>query len=162
MILGDGRMENTFLPAPTKDLAISIRGIWKLRSRVDTDESGERRVDPVLGADPLGVLCFASNYFAAQFMKRDRSAKGNTPAPAQGRNNSSAVDGYDAYFGTYELDERAGTLTIHLEGSISPSNIGSSFVRDVRVLDNELVIRLSTTDADGTAITRTLTFSRLE
>jgi hypothetical protein len=155
-------MKNTSLPAPTENLSVSIRGVWKLRSRVDVDAFGERRMDPVLGADPLGVLCFASDYFAAQFMKRDRSAQGTAAAPVQGRNNSSAVDGYDAYFGTYQLDETTGTLTIHLEGSISPSNIGSSFVRDIRVLNNELIIRLSTTAADGTAITRTLTFLRLE
>ena len=80
-------MENTSLLPPTKDLAISIRGIWKLRSRVDVDAFGERRMDPVLGADPLGVLCFASDYFAAQFMKRDRFHEESGTKRAQTKNS---------------------------------------------------------------------------
>ncbi|HEY6951576.1 MAG TPA: lipocalin-like domain-containing protein [Bacteroidota bacterium] len=149
------------LPTPTPNLASAILGIWKLKSRGDIDQSGRPRVDPILGPDPLGVLCFAPNYFAAQFMKRDRSGSENTTQPIQGKNNSSAANGYDAYFGTYELDQQRGTLTVQLEGSIAASNIGSSFVRAVRIVGDELIIQLPTTAPDGTAVTRTLVFSRL-
>jgi hypothetical protein len=154
-------MTSVSLPAPTPNLATSILGIWKLESREDVDATGHRRIDPILGPDPLGILCFAPGHFAAQFMKRDRSGQDNPAQSVQGKNNSSALNGYDAYFGTYTLDETVGTLTIHLEGSISPSNIGSTFIRDVRVMGNELVIQLPTTAADGTAVIRTLTFSRI-
>ena len=149
------------LPAPTKGLARTILGIWKLKTRVDIDASGQRRIDPILGVDPLGILCIAPGYFAAQFMKRDRSTPANLQEPFRGKNNSMAVDGYDAYFGTYIVDEGAGTFTTYLEGSIAASNIGSTFVRDIRVLGNELIIQLPTTAVDGTAVTRTLTFSRV-
>ncbi len=149
------------LPSPTKDLATAILGIWKLRSRIDIDLSGQRHIDPALGADPLGIVCFAPRDFAAQFMKRDRSGQQEPPASYRGRNNSQAVDGYDAYFGTYEVDEAAGTISTYLEASIAVANIGSVFVRHVRVRENELTIQLSTTAPDGTDITRTLTFSRL-
>ena len=155
-------MKSASLPAPTNNLASSILGIWKLKSRKDVDAAGQGRVDPILGSDPLGILCFSPGYFAAQFMKRDRSSQQSAMQPVQGQNNSSAVDGYDAYFGTYWLDESAGTLTVQLEGSISPSNLGSTFVRDVRVLENELVIQLPTTAVDGTPVTRTLIFTRLQ
>lgn len=154
-------MKNVALPKPTADLAASILGIWRLRSREDVDASGQRLVDPILGPDPLGILCFAPGHFAAQFMKRDRPVQDSVTQPGSGKNNSSAVNGYDAYFGTYGLDEKEGTLTVHLEGSISPANIGSTFVRDIRVQDHELIIQLPTTAVDGSAITRTLVFSRL-
>jgi Lipocalin-like domain len=154
-------MKSTALPAPTKDLDRALLGIWKLRTREDMDSSGKARVDPVLGADPLGIVCFAPGYFAAQFMKRDRSSTQRTPDFAPGKNNSGGVDGYDAYFGTYVLDRDAGKLVTELEGSISRSNIGSKFVRDVRVLDNELIIQLETTAPDGTPVTRRLCFTRL-
>jgi hypothetical protein len=49
--------------------------------------------------------------FAAQFMKRDRSAADSTAARA-GTNNSIAVGGYDAYFGKYTVDEATGTVTL--------------------------------------------------
>jgi hypothetical protein len=128
---------------------------------VDVDAAGQVHVDPLLGRDPLGLLCFGSSHFAAQFMKRDRSPQEDVPQPVSAKNNTVAVNGYDAYFGTYSVDETAGALTTHLEGSISPASVGATYVRDARVVDNELIIQLPTTAVDGTPITRTNTFSRI-
>ena len=154
-------MKKVSLPSPTANLAAAILGAWMLKSRVDVDDTGEIRVDPLLGPDPLGMLCFGPSHFAAQFMKRDRSRPENVAQPLQAKNNTAAVNGYDAYFGTYSVDESAGTLTTHLEGSISPANVGNVYIRNIRVVDNELIIQLPTTAADGTAVTRTNTFSRI-
>jgi hypothetical protein len=154
-------MKKVSLPPLTANLAAAILGIWKLKSRKDVDATGQIHIDPFLGRDPLGILCFAPSHFAAQFMKRDRSHQENVPQPVEVKNNTVAVNGYDAYFGTYKVDESAGTLTTHLEGSISLANVGSTYVRDVRVVDNELIIQLHTTAVDGTAIIRTNTFSRI-
>lgn len=154
-------MKKVSLPPPTANLAATILGIWKLKSREDVDDRGQIHIDPFLGRDPLGILCFGPSHFAAQFMKRDRSREENVPQPVQVKNNTVAVSGYQAYFGTYSIDEIAGTLTTHLEGSISPADVDSTYIRDVRVVDNELIIQLETTAADGTAITRTNTFSRI-
>jgi Lipocalin-like domain len=143
------------------DLKSVLPGVWKLKSRIDTTASGERIIDPIMGADPAGILCFSSDHFAAQFMKRDRSA--NIPAPQsfKGSNNSIAVNGYDAYFGTYALDAPSGTLKTLLEGSVNPSNIGSLFERHIEIHGDELTVQLSTTATDGRPITRKLTFTRL-
>jgi len=154
-------MKKGSLPPPTIHLATAILGIWKLKSREDVDATGQVHIDPFLGRDPLGILCFGPTHFAAQFMKRDRSRQENMLQRVQAENNTAGVDGYDAYFGTYSIDEIAGTLTTHLEGSISPANIGATYVRDARVVGDELFIRLQTTALDGTAITRTNTFSRI-
>ncbi len=154
-------MKKASLPPLTANLAAAILGIWKLKSREDVDDTGQIRIDPLLGLDPLGMLCFAPRHFAAQFMKRDRSSEENVAQPLQAKNNTVAVNGYDAYFGTYSIDEIAGTLTTHLEGAISPSNVGKIYVRNVRVVDNELIIQLPTTAVDGTAVTRTNTFFRI-
>ena len=149
------------LPKKTANLAAEIVGIWELKSREDLDAMGKVHIDPFLGPSPLGLLCFGPTHFAAQFMKRDRSRQENVLQRAQAENNTVGVDGCDAYFGTYTIDEVAGTLTTHLEGSISPANVGATYVRDVRVLGNELIVQLHTTALDGTAITRTNTFSRI-
>ena len=149
------------LPPLTANLAAAVLGIWKLKSREDVDATEQIHINPFLGRDPLGILCFGPSHFAAQFMKRDRSRQADEPQRLQAKNNTAGVNGYDAYFGTYSIDEIAGTLATRLEGSISPANIGSTYVRDVRVVDNELIIQLHTTAVDGTAITRTNTFSRI-
>jgi hypothetical protein len=149
------------LPPPTVDLAREILGSWRLVSREDYDAEGRRHLDPILGGDPLGFLTFAPGAFAAQFMKRDRRSSTSVQATAAGANNTGAVDGYDAYFGRYEVDPREGVITTTLEGSISPSNIGLTLRRDIRTSGNRLWIRLTTTAADGTPVTRTLTFERV-
>ena len=154
-------MKKGFLPRPTVNLATAILGIWKLKSREDVDDKGRVHVDPFLGRDPIGILCFGPTHFAAQFMKRDRSQQENVLEPVQAENNTARVNGYDAYFGTYSVDEAEGTLSTHLEGSISPANVGDTYVRHVRVGGNELIVQLQTTAADGTPITRTNTFSRV-
>jgi len=154
-------MKEASLPPPIANLGTAILGIWKLKSREDIDATGQVHIDPFLGRDPLGILCFGPTHFAAQFMKRDRSRQENMLQRVQAENNTVGVDGYDAYFGTYSIDEIAGTLTTHLEGSISPANIGATYIRDARVVGDELFIRLQTSALDGTATTRTNTFSRI-
>ena len=154
-------MKKVSLPPLTANLAAAILGIWMLKSREDVDAGGQILIDPFLGRDPIGILCFGPSHFAAQFMKRDRSDEESVPQRVQAKNNTAAVNGYDAYFGTYSVDEVAGTLATHVEGSISPVNIGKTYVRDVRVVGNELLIQLETAAVDGTAITRTNTFFRI-
>jgi hypothetical protein len=154
-------MEKVSLPPLTANLASAILGVWSLKSRRDVDEAGQIHIDPFLGRDPLGLLCFGPKHFAAQFMKRDRSSQENVLDAVQAKNNTLAVNGYDAYFGTYSVDEGAGTLTTHLQGSISTDNVGKTYVRHVRVSDNKLIIQLETTTVDGIAITRTNTFLRV-
>lgn len=134
--------------------------MWGLVSREDYDGRGDRVIDPHLGADPLGMLCFSKAHFSAQFSKRDRSQ----PSPAvavRTANNSSAVDGYDAYFGRYWIDETGEAIVVRLDASITAANTGQEFTRAVRASGDRLVIRLETATDDGIAITRTLTFNRL-
>jgi len=152
------------LPPPSADLASEILGAWWLLSRLDHDDSGKRHVCPILGAEPLGFLSFTPKRFSAQFMRRGRELEPESPLTAAASptaNNTAAVGGYDAYFGTYELDDARGTVVVKLEASLSPANIGKTFLREVRVVGDRLIIRLDTNAADGTPISRTLTFERL-
>jgi len=155
------------LPPPTADLADVVVGLWRLVSREDYDRSGRRLIDPVLGADPLGILAFSATRFSAQFTRRDRAAAADAATPASsagpavpGANNSAASDGYDAYFGAYTVDARTGLVTVHLEGSIVPANVGLALTRELRVAGDRLYIRLDTNTSDGVPITRTLVFEQ--
>src|SRR5215831_15533034 len=98
-------------------LSSSLPGTWLLESRIDVTASGERRPEASLGEDPIALLIYdRSGHFAAQFMKRDRSAI-VTDAPTGVTNNTRARGGYDAYFGTYTVDDTANAVTQHLLGS---------------------------------------------
>jgi hypothetical protein len=142
-------------------LSSSLPGTWRLESRVDVTASGTRQVEPSLGDDPIALLFYdRSGHFAAQFMKRDRSV--SVPdGPSAGLNNSRAQGGYDAYFGTYTVDDARGTVTQRLEGALSRENVGLVLTRAMEVQGDSLAIQLQTTAADGTAVTRTLTWKRV-
>lgn len=142
-------------------LSTSLPGTWLLKSRIDVTASGERRVEPSLGEDPVALLTYdRSGHFAAQFMKRDRSAV-LSEGPIGAANNTRAQAGYDAYFGTYTVDDAANTVTQRLLGSLSQENVGAVLTREVHVRGDELVIRLDTSAADGIAVTRTLRWRRV-
>ena len=109
-----------------KDAALSetLPGTWQLLSRIDITASGERRAEPSLGEDPIALLIYDRHgHFAAQFMRRDRSVD-MPDGPSGARNNSRAQGGYDAYFGTYTVDEASKTLTLRIEASSFPNQVG--------------------------------------
>lgn len=151
------------LPKPPRGAALTatLPGTWQLLTRIDVTAFGERRPEPSLGEDPLALLIYdRSGHFAAQFMRRDRSV--DVPeGPSAAKNNSRAQGGYDAYFGTYTIDDATGSVTQRLLGALSRENVGAVLTRAMEVHGDTLVIRLDTTAADGTAVTRTLTWQRV-
>ncbi len=141
-------------------LAHDLVGTWRLLSRIDRDGSGDAVDEPSLGSDPLALLYFdAKGNFAAQFMRRDRNAAVTAPA-FTAQNNTTAVGGYDAYFGTYEVDEASGDVRTHLVAALSPSHVGATLMRNMKVEDGKLIIRLTTTTPDNEPVSRTLTWER--
>ena len=149
-------------------LSRSLIGTWELLSRVDRTSRGERRVEPGLGEDPIALLYYDSaGRFAAQFMKRQRGADASAaastaPVPSGGNapNNSRAQGGYDAYFGTYTVDDVHGTVTQRLIGALSAENVGQVLTRSMTVDDDTLTIEVETAAADGEPLTRTLVWRR--
>jgi len=143
--------------------ARALHGCWELIRREDRSESGELRIDPGLGADPVGLLVYhPSGYFSAQFMRRDRtrSDADGTQTTGSGRNNTRAVGGYDSYFGRYTVDEATHTVTQTLEGALAPDNVGLVVTRQMEVEGDLLTLRLPTTATDGEPIVRTLQWRR--
>ena len=54
------------------------------------------------------------------------------------------VETYDAYFGTYEVDEANAIVTHHVEGELRPNYVGAAYVRRYEVEGD----RLSLSPAD--------------
>jgi hypothetical protein len=143
----------------SKALAERMIGTWSLVSRIDRANDGTIRADPALGSDPLAMLTYARGRFSAQFMKRDRSSA-MAPVGGSGQNNTTAVDGYDAYFGTYRVG-KDGAVVHRLEAALIAGNVGMEVERTLRVEGDRLTIVLETATQDGEPITRTLTWDRV-
>jgi Lipocalin-like domain len=55
--------------------------------------------------------------------------------------NDYISNGYEASFGTYEVNEQAHTITRHVEGSITRGLVGQSLTRAYRFSDGGLTMR---------------------
>jgi hypothetical protein len=98
--------------------------MWKLIS-ID-DPQAERR--QIRGPRPTGYIVYdAGGIMTVQIMPTTRPKyAGTQPTPNEAK---AALTGYTAYFGTWTVDERAGTITHHITGSIVPNNLGVDNVR---------------------------------
>jgi len=63
------------------------------------------------------------------------------PAAQSSVSNDYISNGYEASFGTYEVDERAQTITRHVDGSITRGLVGQSLTRAYRFSDGGLTMR---------------------
>jgi Lipocalin-like domain len=139
-----------------------VVGTWRLISRVVTLEDGTVVQDPGLGKTPSGYLMYdASGHIAAQLMRLDRpmAIDCGTPGPAPS-DNSQSLNGYDAYFGTYTIDEANHTVTHHLEGALAAADVGKNLVREFQISGDKLTVIVRTNSPKEKQI-RILTWERV-
>ncbi len=102
-------------------LAREILGAWRVGRWRQHWPDGS--ITEPFGTDPFGLAIFdASGYMSAQIM---------LPPPAS----------YVAYCGRFDIDEARGTLTTHVEASVSPQMRGSDQVRKVTMQGDRMTLR---------------------
>jgi hypothetical protein len=139
-----------------------ILGAWELESRT-VRAAGGILLDPVLGTEPLGRLFYeASGHMMLQMMRQGRSQAMSVLSNPKDSNNPRIVLGYDSYFGTFQVNAPAGTITHHVQGSLFPEDLGKDFVRQFKIDGNTFTLSFTSKSADGTDVTRTLRFRRLK
>jgi hypothetical protein len=122
-------LASTSAPPHPDELAKKFVGAWRLVS-VEGNPPGRR----VVFDRPTGLLLYdPSGRMSVQIVVRaDRKpfapyAKGLLSATLEEK--AAAFDGYAAYFGTYTVDAKAGTVTHHLEDNLVPGRRGTENVR---------------------------------
>ena len=84
-------------------------------------------------------------------------------AKVRGTNDTAqTVLGYDAYFGTFTVNEKEGFVVHHLESALFPGDVGKDIKRNFTISGDRLTIKFNTTTADGTPVTRTLVWERMK
>lgn len=144
--------------AGARQLSEALIGSWDLVSR-HTQSGADGPVTP-LPDDGIALVVYdRGGNFTAQFMKRERDLE--TAAAPAGANNSRTIGGYDAYFGTYVVDDDRGTVTQTLRGSLAAENVGQVLTREMTVEGDALTIRVSTSSASGEPLLLTLLWRRV-
>ena len=102
-------------------LSDELIGTWELLSFKMIATDGEELYP--WGHDVTGRVTFdADGRFAAQMMKADRPPlKSSRLVDASPEEAWNAFTTYYAYYGTYSVDEREGSFTNYVEGSLLPN-----------------------------------------
>ena len=77
----------------------------------------------------------------------DRHVRMAGPEPTAEEAKASLAD-YVAYFGTYTIDERAGTITHHRQGNVQPGD-RPDLVRSYEFVGDRLILRPAGHQAGG-------------
>ena len=109
-------------------------GAWRLVSWRATGSDGAVRYP--YGEQAKGQLVYtASGQMSAQLLRPDVDissfAEMDGPAALQHLGETA----FFGYWGSYVVDEAAGTVTHHLQGSLSPDYVGTAQVRGFRFQD---------------------------
>ena len=123
-------------PAPTQEGEVnqSVRerlvGAWRLAWLEEEGADGN-----VHRADCTGLLVYTRDgHMSVQVMYRNPQAHASGSAQyAQG--------GYEASFGTYEVDERAHTFTFHVEGALVRGLVGKDLTRVFEISGNQMTVK---------------------
>jgi len=119
---------------PNGEVAKRFFGAWR-----HVGSTADGKPVPGRGANPRGIICYdPSGHMSVQVAPdRQRSKAGTTPTPEEAK---AALDGYIAYFGTYSIDERAGTVTHHRQASVQPGDV-ADLVRRYEFVGDRLILR---------------------
>ena len=132
-------------------------GVWKLVSGVAKHEvTGAVRYP--WGKNPVGRLSYdEAGRVYAQLMNPDRRSVGG----AANRGSASAIEsvstedmremltGFNAYFGTFDIDEPSKTVIHHLQSALIPSWVGSDQRRQYEFSGRDELIILNTASQEA-------------
>ena len=115
-------------------------GAWRLAWLENPGADGK-----VQRADSVGTLVYtADGHMSVQIMAHDPGA-----APAAGPVQYE-LGGYEAYYGRYDIDERAHSVTHHVEGALVRSLIGKDLTRVYEFSGKQLILKSSRQDEHWT------------
>ena len=129
---------------------------WRLISTEQVNDGGA----PVfsLGPSPTGMLTYTTDgHMQAQLAATIRPKVRAADATAE--QQRELLRTYTAYFGTFDVDEKAATVTHHRDATLSPGE--HDFVRAITLSGNRLVLTTPTTVVDGKKRFTRITWERL-
>jgi hypothetical protein len=124
--------------AQQKSLKEQLTGTWTIVSNDNVAPDGTKR--QLFGPNPKGVLILASNGLYTQIIVNPDVPKFKINNRLEGtpEENTAAVRGTTATFGTWSVDEASKTLIVRNEGGRFPNQVGTETKRPVAVVGDQL------------------------
>jgi lipocalin-like protein len=131
--------------------AKSVVGAWRLISVEGNDRLRSKVYDR-----PTGMIIYdTSGHVAVQIAAiGDRKPFTKGVAAATLQEKAAAYDSYIAYYGTYTIDAKAGTIIHHLRDSLTPNNRGRDFVRYFEFQGEDRILLVPAEDGKGGLLSR--------
>jgi hypothetical protein len=120
--------------AQQKSLKEQLVGTWTAASWEQTNKDGTK--SQRFGANPKGVNVFDANgRFFVMFARADLPKfASNNPMKTTPEENKAVMEGSIAYYGTYTVDETGKTITLRIEASSFPNQVGNEQKRTIASL----------------------------
>jgi hypothetical protein len=133
------------------DLQSKFVGSWKLISIEGPNRTGTS----------VGMLTYDdTGHMSVRIVRGDRPGFPNGRAKATDKEKAFAFDSYTAYYGTYTFEPENGVVIHHLEGSLSPGQIGQDNIRYFELQGSRLTLSVAN-DGKGGRLARKDTTSHL-
>ncbi|MCO5184694.1 MAG: lipocalin-like domain-containing protein [Anaerolineae bacterium] len=140
---------------------VDVVGCWRLQTC--TFQAADNTISYPFGAQPDGLLIYAANgWMSVQIMRVNRPnfasgiQLGGTDAEIR-----VAFEGYNAYFGRYEVDVSAGIITHHAVGNLYPNGIATVRRRFFRLSGDTLTLTTPSMHLGRDAAVGTLIWRRI-
>ena len=141
------------------DIRQRFIGTWRLVSTERRDFSDKRQPFAELGPNARGYLMYdTTGHMCASLMRPDRPKWDNLIKPTD-QERISAIDGFIAYCGTYEVDEVRHVMVHRPDVAWTPNYLGTTQERPYRFENGRLIY--SGKDMDRRAI-YTLVWERVK
>jgi hypothetical protein len=126
--------------AQQKSLKEQITGTWTLVSNDGFAADGTKQ--QLFGPNPRGILLLdASGRYSQTIVSPDvPKFKINNRLKGTPEENTAAVHGTTATFGSWSIDEASKTVTVRYEGGMFPNQAGTDSKRTVSVSGNEMKV----------------------
>jgi hypothetical protein len=116
-----------------------LTGVWELASYTVTNSDGVARFP--FGQQPKGQIVYTeTGQMSAQLMGSDYDLDSFSGVDGSAALQQLGLSAFFAYWGTYGVDEAAGTVTHEIEGCLYPDWAGASQVRNFRFEDSDHLV----------------------
>ena len=133
-----------------KSLKDQLVGTWTTVSWEQTNKDGSKFQR--FGANPKGVNVFDANgRFYVMFARADLPKfAANNPMKTTSEENKAVMEGSIAYFGTYTVDEAGKSISLRVEASTFPNQVGNEQKRNITSISaNDLQVSNPNASAGG-------------